>query len=609
MKQNNNTYSDILKIMWNWKIDKKSFFIILILLVVLNVWYLYLPNITANIYLSIENHDQQNIYFFVVLWIAVWFFSISLDLLRWFLLNWLKFKINNAKYSEYINKLLSQNISIIYNYGSWKLLTIFNQWVEAESNIFRVIFKSFWSILVRGAACVYILYSIDPILIILLFLVLIIMFFIQKYFNKFQTELNKKVNYIIQKSNRVLIKIISEMLLVKINNKQSLEKDEFQKIYTPIIRYKQNNIIYWDGFYFIMWFLFEVLVLIAIWYFGLRSMDIPTIIKITWYIYLVWGPLQELLTNISSINEDLSKYHELQSFLNIPNKIINWCDKYIYNSWDIRFENVDFAYNEDRKILDNLTIDFESSKTTALVWHSWSGKSTIIKLILRLYDIDTGKITIDDQNLKDLDISSLYDYVWYLTQEPAIFDGTIRENLMYGLSEKSEKWSEKPEKDNKSDNISDINNIEKKDNLILQEIDKLLRNWLKLAKAEELVKWLKDGLETEIGEKGIKLSGGERQRLAIARIFIKNPKILILDEPTSALDSISEHAITQALSTLMKDRTVIIIAHRLQTVMHADKIYVMENGQIIEQWNHKDLLAKWWVYSELVDLQSGLIKE
>ena len=276
-------------------------------------------------------------------------------------------------------------------------------------------------------------------------------------------------------------------------------------------------------------------------------------------------------------------------------------------------------------------------KTTALVGHSWSGKSTIIKLLLRLHDIDDGNIYIDNQNIHDIDISTLYDHIWYLTQEPAIFDWTIRENLMYGLADtfdiKSSENSELPDisknsnihKDSKSDHASNIY-INQNNSLTSQKsvpnisnpsnpseyslkLDEILRNGLKLAKADELVAWLKDGLDTEIWEKWIKLSGGEKQRIAIARIFVKNPQILILDEPTSALDSISEHAITQAIQILMYGKTVVIIAHRLQTVMHADNIYVMQAGKIIESWTHDYLINQSWTYRELVDLQSGLIKE
>ena len=415
------------------------------------------------------------------------------------------------------------------------------------------------------------------------------------------------------------------MLLVKINNKQKSEAESFSENYKPIIKLWKSSTFYGDIFYEIFWLFVESIIFIIMLYFGIKVIwwewNISDIIKIIWYIYLVRWPIQAMLTNISSLNRMVSKYHDLQNFLNTPNKIINGKNEYIYKSGKISLNNVDFSYNKDKKILENMNMNFPSGKTTALVWHSWSGKSTIIKLLLRLYDTDNGHIYIDNQNICDLDISTLYNHVWYLTQEPAIFDGTIRENLMYGLYDDIQKTEtgrdvqlEHVKTDNnQSENSSNIynskNNIENKYSLTSEEIEERLRNWLKLAKADELVAWLKDGLDTEIGEKWIKLSWWERQRIAIARIFVKNPSILILDEPTSALDSISEHAITEAINTLMCNKTVIIIAHRLQTVMHADNIYVMESWKIIESGKHMDLINKWWIYSELIDLQSGLIKE
>ena len=206
------------------------------------------------------------------------------------------------------------------------------------------------------------------------------------------------------------------------------------------------------------------------------------------------------------------------------------------------------------------------------MWQSGGGKSTLVKLISWYIRQDSWDILVDNQNLKDVSLKSYYKDIWYLTQEPSVFDGTIRENLLYAVTE---------------DTCQD-------------EID----NIIELAHCEFIYD-LPFGLDTEIWERGVKLSGGQKQRLAIAKIFLKNPKIIILDEPTSALDSLSEQKITEAMHNLFKNRTVLVIAHRLQTVKYADDIIVIENGKIKERGTHKELVKHHWFYKQMLDLQSG----
>jgi len=222
-------------------------------------------------------------------------------------------------------------------------------------------------------------------------------------------------------------------------------------------------------------------------------------------------------------------------------------------------------------------------QTTALVWRSGVGKSTMIKMILWLIAPTHGTITIDDQRLYNPDgsqlllFSSLYDHVGYVAQDGWLFDGTVKENLVYGVH----------------DRMSD-------DDL-----------WGALEKAQlaDRIRQTPEGLDTQIGERWIKLSGWEKQRLALARLFLRNPSIIILDEPTAALDSESESLITDQIKSYFANKTVIVIAHRLQTVMHADQIVVMEQGTIVEIGKHDALIAQWWSYAWLVDLQHGRIGE
>ncbi len=247
-------------------------------------------------------------------------------------------------------------------------------------------------------------------------------------------------------------------------------------------------------------------------------------------------------------------------------------ESFVYRKWEIHFQNVDFSYIEDAPILRDFSYTFEAGKKYALVGPSGWGKTTIMKLASGFLSAKSWKVTVDNFDLSKVNLSTFYPNIGYLTQDPQIFDGTIRENLVQG---KTTEFQD-----------TDI-------------VDALNR-----AQAE-FVFTLPEWLDTEIGERGVKLSGGQKQRLAIAKIFLKNPHIIFLDEPTSALDSFSEEKISEAFHTLFEWRTVIIIAHRLQTVKEADVIMVLENGQVSEQWKHDELITQWWVYARMLELQSG----
>lgn len=234
----------------------------------------------------------------------------------------------------------------------------------------------------------------------------------------------------------------------------------------------------------------------------------------------------------------------------------------------IRFKEVSFRYNKEEQglIIKDLTHDFEIGKMTALVGPTGCGKTTIINLILRFYDVDKGSVSFDEQNIKDVSVLSLRRHMGLVTQDMILFNESIRENLRYGK---------------------------------LDATDKEIIEAARQALALEFIERMPQGLDTVIGDRGIKLSGGQKQRLCIARAILKNPRILLLDEATSALDPESEHQVQQALDNLMKDRTVIVIAHRLSTIRHADCILVMEKGEIVQKGVHDELLKTSELYAKL----------
>ena len=245
----------------------------------------------------------------------------------------------------------------------------------------------------------------------------------------------------------------------------------------------------------------------------------------------------------------------------------------------LKFENVSFAYTEqlghdsdDIQVLQNLNFEVAPGKRIALVGPSGSGKSTITSLILRFYHPQEGRITLDGYDINDIVLKDLRDQVALVSQETTLFDDTIGRNIMYGM-------------------------LDQYDEQRLQEA-------IKTAHVDEFLKDLPDGLDTMVGEHGLRLSGGQRQRIAIARAIYKNAPILVLDEATSALDNKSEHFVQEALETLMQGRTSLVIAHRLSTIENADSIIVLQDGEIVEQGSHKKLLKKGGVYAELHKIQS-----
>lgn len=236
----------------------------------------------------------------------------------------------------------------------------------------------------------------------------------------------------------------------------------------------------------------------------------------------------------------------------------------------IVFEKVSFQYG-DTEVIKDFSLTIQAGKTFAFVGESGSGKTTLLSLLNRLYDVTSGSIKIDGVDVRSMDKQALRNFFGYISQDPVLFNDSIRNNLLLAAPSASEGG---------------------------------MINALKAANAWNFVEAMPEGLETTVGERGGNLSGGQRQRIAIARAILKNPAVMILDEATSALDSESEKWVQDALDRLMENRTAIMVAHRLSTVNQADKIVVLQDGQIVEQGTHNELIAKKGIYDNMVRLQN-----
>ena len=237
---------------------------------------------------------------------------------------------------------------------------------------------------------------------------------------------------------------------------------------------------------------------------------------------------------------------------------------------DIQLRDVSFRYVEDKITLSDVNIEVKAGQTVALVGHSGGGKSTIMSMILRFYDPEKGMVIIDGHDIRDLSLHSVRSSMSVVNQEVMLFDDTVLENLRYGKEGATE------------------------EQIIAAA---------KMAEADEFIRQLPRGYQTQIGQNGIRLSGGQRQRIAIARAILYDAPILLLDEATSALDPISERLIKNALAKLMKGKTSIVIAHRLSTVIHANKIFVISEGKVVESGNHTELIEKGGAYANLYSKQ------
>ena len=292
----------------------------------------------------------------------------------------------------------------------------------------------------------------------------------------------------------------------------------------------------------------------------------------------LYRPVQSLLDLQVDFTRSLALFTRIFDYFDMKNGIVSPPDgkKPDVTNGDIRFEHVSFSYVPEVPLLKDICFTVPAGKMYAIVGPSGSGKSTVVNLIPRLFDVTGGAVTVADIDVREFDLTWLRRNIGVVSQETYLFNGTIRENLLYA-----------------------------KENATVEDLERACR----VASIHDFIVSQPDGYDTVVGNRGLKLSGGEKQRLSIARVVLKDPKILILDEATSALDSISENAIQDALEALMVGRTSIVIAHRLSTILKADRILVVSGGAITESGDHESLLAREGVYRELYETQFRTVLE
>ena len=394
-----------------------------------------------------------------------------------------------------------------------------------------------------------------------------------KRISKVTTEAQQKSGFL----TTYLVELFKNHKLIKIFQKEEYEKKRAENYLSQLKEKNQKIQTVFVRMSPIMETLTGIMIAVLIFYSGILmsrgELDINNFFSFLAAMMLAYQPVRSLSTLNMVLNQGLSAGSRILPIIDQKNNIADssHAKPIQVKKSNIKFQNVNFSYEKDEvQTLYSINLEFEGGKMTSLVGHSGSGKSTIMNLIPRFYDIQSGEIFIDDQLISKLTINSLREQVSMVSQETTLFDDTIKNNIKYA-------------RENATDD--EIYHV------------------AKLSFCEEFISNLPNKYETLIGENGVRLSGGEKQRLSIARAMLKKSSVILLDEATSSLDSETETKIQEALNILTKNKTTIVIAHRLSTILNSNNIYLIDSGKVIENGKHEDLMNKSELYRSFYEKQ------
>ncbi len=519
---------------------------------------------------------RQQLIILAILTLIIWGLESAFDYIAAVTWRNISQDIEHSLRTDAFNNVLSLDLAFFENKSSGRLMAILNDDVNQletflDNGANRLV-QTATTVLVIGGTFLYI----SPLVAVFAFIPIPIIIFGSLRFTNRIAERYTKIRNDIENLNANLSNSITGILTVKSFNREKKESERITLSSNEVKSANYHAIKLSAAFIPIIriaiLFGFTATLLIG----GFLALDGE--IKVATYSVmlfitqrLLW-PLTELGVIFDSYQKAMASFRRIINLKNTSPTIDNGTEKLESFDEKIQISNLNFEYVKNFPVLNNISIDIAKGQTTAIVGSTGSGKSTLIKLILRLYDSTSGEIKFDGKNIRDLELDSLRNKIGLVSQDIFLFEGTVFENIAYG-------------------------NLDAND----EEVWEAAR----LSESDKFINQLPNKENTIVGERGQKLSGGQRQRISIARAILKNPEILILDEATSAVDNETEAAIQRSINTLKKGRTVIAIAHRLSTIRNAEIIYVLEEGKVVESGNHESLLEINGVYSKLWSVQTG----
>lgn len=573
----------VLKYFWQvMKRFKISFFVVIFSIILVSIMDVYIPfqflklfNIFQTNNFSLVKEAQDLFIFIFILKIISWGIRRSIEFTNFYFVSNVEAGLREQAFSS----MMKHSKSFFSNNFSGSLTQKINKYIRAFEKLNDRLVRDGIALVVKSIGTVFAIFILIPKYSYILGIFCIIFLLTAMIYTRFKLKYDIIAALADTKTHGALADSISNHSSVQVFAGHEYENEKIGKI----INEQQKAVLFnwnlWGGLGAMQGFIILIVEFIIYWNsigdWKLGLITLPVIVLIQTYL----GRLVENLWDFASITkafyEAFADAQEMAVVMNLPYEIKDKSNKTLVKvKGEVVFDDVTYIYeNNNTKVFDNFSLTIPSGQKIALVGTSGAGKSTFVNLLMRLFNLTSGTILIDGIDISTITQKNLREQIGFVPQDPSLFHRTLMENIRYGKR-----------------NATDVE----------------VREASRLANCDKFIDKLPLGFDTYVGERGIKLSGGERQRVAIARAILKNAPILVLDEATSALDSESEMLIQEAFHNLIKNKTTIVIAHRLSTVRSMDRIIVIEDGKIIEDDNHDELVnKKGGIYKKLWDIQSG----